>query len=193
MLTPLRTLPELRADNLTGLGCIVDVETTGLAESDEAVEMALLLFGFDRQTGAVLGVVDQYVGLREPTVPISAGAQRVHGISLAQVRGQRLDYDRVESILTRADLLIAHNAPFDRRFVCSLSETAREKPWRCSMSGIDWYGKGFASRGLQQLLTAHRLKTPQAHRALDDVYGVLYLLGSQGPGAAPYLAELLAR
>lgn len=191
MLTPLRTLPDLSPDQQTGLACIIDVETTGLADLDEAVELALLLFGYDRSTGTVLGVVDQYVGLREPSVPISPGAARVHGISAQQVRGQRLDFDRVESMLLRADCLIAHNAPFDRRFVTRLSETAREKEWLCTMTGIDWYGKGFGFRALQRLLAAHQLTTPQAHRALDDVYGVLYLLNTCGPDGVPYLRELL--
>lgn len=178
--------PGLQPDQRTGLACIVDTETTGLTGRDEAIELALVLFAFDRQSGAVLGVVDQYVGLREPTVPISARAFSVHGISADQVRGKRLEHDRVEAILIRAEVIIAHNVSFDRRFVVPLSDTAAEKPWRCSMAGVDWYGKGFRSRALQHLLEQHRITVPQAHRALDDVYGVLHLLAVNG-----YLAELL--
>ncbi|MGE5673405.1 MAG: exonuclease domain-containing protein, partial [Mycobacterium leprae] len=172
----LPALPHFQPDADTGLGCILDTETTGLGSTDEAIELALLLFAYQRSTGTVLGVVDEYAGLREPTVPIQPGAEAVHGISAAEVRGQQLDYLRVESILARAEFIIAHNASFDYRFVCPLSETAKEKPWLCSMTGVDWYGKGFQSRALQRLLGEHKIRLPQAHRAMADVYGVLYLL-----------------
>jgi DNA polymerase III subunit epsilon len=187
---PIQVRRDLKPDHRTGLACIVDVETTGLSSTDEAIELGMVLFAFDRANGTVLGVVDEHVGLREPTVPISRSAMRVHGITPEQVRGQRLDYDRVESILTQTEFLIAHNAGFDRRFVSRLSDTAAEKPWLCSMAGIDWLGKGCPSRRLQDLMAFYRITRPHAHRALDDVYGVLYLLAS-GTRRRPFMAELL--
>ncbi len=180
----------LQSDHLTGLGAIVDVETTGVSHRDEVIEVGLVLFAYHRSTGKLLAQVDEYAGLREPTVPISPWAYRVHRISDEAVRGQRLDFDRIESILTRAEFIIAHNASFDRRFVSPLSDTAREKPWLCSMSGIDWAGKGYRSRGLQPLLAAHRIATETAHRALSDVYAVLHLLAHPQPERT-YLSELL--
>lgn len=185
---PLRR--DLTPDQQTGLACIVDVETTGLSHADEAIELALVLFAFERTTGVILGVVDEYVGLRQPAVPITTGAMAVHGITLQELRGQSLDYDRVEAIVTRAELMIAHNVGFDRRFVTRLSETAARKPWRCTMAGIDWPAKGCPSRRLQDLLRAFRIRMPAAHRALHDVQGVLYLLAS-GPHRRPFLADLL--
>lgn len=187
---PIPTRPDLAPDHRTGLACVVDVETTGLSGQDEAIELGLVLFAFDRASGAILGVVDEYVGLREPTVPINPSAQAVHGISLEQLHGQRLDHDRLEAIFIQSEFLIAHNASFDRRFVSRLSDTAAEKPWLCSMRGIDWLAKGAPSLKLQELLRKYRIATPNAHRALDDVYGVLYLLAS-GTRKRPFLADLL--
>ncbi len=189
--SPLPVRSDLLPDAEVGLACIVDVETTGLSNADEAIELGMVLFAFDRKKYSILAVVDEYVGLREPTVPIGPGAQAVHGISLAQLRGQRLDYDRVERILSQAEVLIAHNASFDRRFVGRLSETAAGKPWLCSMSGINWLRKGCANRRLQDLLVRYKIETPNAHRALDDVYGVLYLLAG-GTKRKTHLAELMA-
>lgn len=187
---PIQVRRDLKPDERTGFACIVDVETTGLSYTDEAIELGMLLFAFDRATGAILGIADEYVGLREPTVPISAGAQAVHGISLEHLRGQRLDHDRVELLLTQAEFIIADNVAFDRRFLTRLSDTAAEKPWLCSMAGVDWRTKGCRSRRLQDLLAMYRITTPSAHRALDDVYGVLYLL-AMGKPECTVMGELL--
>ncbi|HYG58483.1 MAG TPA: exonuclease domain-containing protein [Symbiobacteriaceae bacterium] len=180
----------IRPDGDVGFGCVVDVETTGGSYADEVIELAAVLFAYDRKRGTVLGVVDEYVGLREPGVPINPFAYRVHRLSLDQLRGHRLDYDRVESILLRAEFIIAHNASFDRRFVSALSETAREKAWLCSMRGIDWAGKGYRSRKLSDLLAEHGLERERAHRALDDVRATLALLGVRHQQGT-YLQELL--
>lgn len=186
----LRLRQALRPTPQSGLGCVLDVETTGLSAADEVIELGMVLFRFDRSSAAVLEVVDEYAGLREPAVPITQGAYAVHGISQEQLRGKRLDHQRIEAILNRAEFIVAHNAPFDRRFMAQLSSTAAKKPWFCSMRGVDWYAKGCTSRRLQSLLAHFHVEQPQAHRALNDVYGLLALLNCQVEGQT-ILKELL--
>lgn len=173
---------------------IVDVETTGLnPAADEVVELALVLFSFDPRTGSGIEVLEEYCGLRDPGRPIPPGAMRAHGITDEDVRGRRLDEERIRSILARSHILIAHNVPFDRGFVERLFPEARRLPWLCSMDGIDWRGKGHASKGLQQLLAAHRIDCGAAHRALDDARATLRLLATVQPNGKTYLAELMGR
>lgn len=170
----------------------MDVETTGLGRSDEVVEFAIALFAFDLSSGSAVEIVDHYSGLREPSCAIDPGAQAVHGITATQLRGKRLDEADVERILGRADFLVAHNASFDGRFVTRLFPATRGMKWHCSMNGIDWYSRGFASKGLQELLRAHEVRVERAHRALDDVVEAVNLLGHVDGGTGrPYLAELL--
>ncbi|MBS4029922.1 MAG: hypothetical protein KGZ63_00625 [Clostridiales bacterium] len=177
-----------------GTAVFLDVETTGLSPaSDEVVELALCLFEFSWETGEITQIVERYVGLREPGVPISSQAARVHGLNLAAVRGKRLDDARVNAMLMRAEFLIAHNAPFDRGFVSRLYEICNRKPWACSMSGIDWRGKGFASRGLQNLLRDHGITVNRSHRAEDDVLATLQLLSCKGQDGKSYFYELARR
>lgn len=172
---------------------IVDVETTGLnPAADEVVELAMVLFRFDPRTGSGIEVLDEYCGLRDPGRPIPAGASRAHGITDADVRGRKLDEERVRSILARSHCLIAHNAPFDRGFFERLFPEARRLPWLCSMEGIGWRSKGFLSKGLQNLLAAHRIPPSTAHRALDDARATLQLLATEQPNGKTYLAELIA-
>jgi len=186
-LTPEATDPSWR------LAAFVDVETTGLYpyRGDEVVELAVILFAFDSGLGEIKGIVDEYVGLREPSVPIHPDAAARHRLTLEQLRGQRLDEERVAGLLGRAGLLVAHNVPFDRPFLERLFPACRAKPWLCSMEGIDWYGKGHRSRGLGKLLRDHRIKVEGLHRARADVTAALVLLSQPSRSGGTYFAELL--
>lgn len=176
-----------------GVAGYIDVETTGLSpHREEIVELALVLFAFDRVSAEILGVVDAYVGLREPAKPIPPEAIAVHGITLDQVRGKRLDDAKVAALVERAEFLVAHNAPFDRAFVERLYPFTASKRWLCSMRGIDWRARGFYSRGLQNLLRAHRIPVARAHRGEDDVMAALRLLAMGDASGEPYFRELLS-
>ncbi|MGE5482155.1 MAG: hypothetical protein ACM3VX_04505 [Bacteroidota bacterium] len=86
---------------------------------------------------------------------------------------------------------MAHNATFDRAFVVKLFPSAGEKRWLCSMSGVDWRGKGFSPRKLQELLKAHRIHTGRAYRGEHDVKSSLQLLAYCPRGRRSYFSELL--
>lgn len=190
-----RQLPKLdRVGQGLRVAAYIDVETTGLSPAfDEVVEFAIVLFAFDPVTGDIAGIVDEYVGLRDPGRPIPPEATAVHGIRDADVRGKRLDDRRIRSLIERAEFLVAHNAPFDRGFVERLFPEARGKPWHCSMREVPWKALGFASRGLQKLLAAHDIRVSRAHRGLDDVHGALTLLASAGPSGRCYFRYIVER
>lgn len=177
-----------------GLACFLDVETTGLsAATEEIIELSACLFEFKWDSGEITGIRESYTGLREPGVPITPGAARVHGLRAADLQGRKLDHQRIEAILDAANFIVAHNAAFDRGFIIKLFPVCAQKIWLCSMSGIDWYGKGFASRGLQNLLRRHGIATGKAHRAKADVLGALALLSCRGQDGRRYFLELLEK
>jgi DNA polymerase III subunit epsilon len=174
-------------------GLAIDVETTGLSGRDEIIEFAGVLFAYDANTGTRLDIVDGYTGRREPSVPISPGAWRVHRISLADLTGCRLDERRIRELLQKSDIVVAHNAGFDRRFVVALIPEASQKPWLCTMNGIAWRSKGVASRRLDDVLGTYHLSRSQPHCATSDAMAVAELLALIDPGTGrPFLAELLA-
>ncbi|HPF21703.1 MAG TPA: exonuclease domain-containing protein, partial [Syntrophomonas sp.] len=174
------------------LGAIVDVETTGFSpDRDEIVELCIILFCVNHH--GVAEIVDAYTGLREPVNGINAAAARVNGIGWADVCGRDLDHQRVNELIRRAEFFIAHNASFDRGFVTRLYPQAAYKHWYCSMSGINWRGKGYPNRRLQDLLTWHGIRPDRQHRAEDDVRATLALLNHCQSSGRTYLAELLER
>jgi len=186
---PVPTLDRNKLPLGARLAALVDVETTGLSpESDGIVEFAGTLFAFEEATGQVLGQVYEYSSLNDPGIPISPGAARVNRLSDQMVRGHRLDNRRVDSLLSEAEFIIAHNAEFDRGFVSRVSPVAAIKPWRCSMAEIGWVG--CSSVALQQLLRHHGITPSEAHRALDDVRCALQLLATQDSSGNPYLLQL---
>jgi DNA polymerase-3 subunit epsilon len=157
---------------------IIDVETTGLTNNDEIIELAAILFEYDDQTKKVGKILDTYSGLREPRCPISPQAQKINRITDEMVIGQKLDDQRIQFMLASSDLVIAHNAKFDRSFLARLYPEFSAKTWRCSMTDIDWAHKGHAFQSLEKLAKDHEIKIGRgkAHRALGDCETVYNLL-----------------
>ena len=177
-----------------GIAGFVDVETTGLSpHSDEIIELALCLFKFKWATGEIVGIVDEYVGLREPGRGIPRRATAVHGICDCDVEGKCLDMEIVESMIHKAEFLVAHNASFDRGFMIKLFQICQTKHWLCSMRGIRWRERGFSRMALQTLLNEHGIKVSRAHRAEDDVKASIRLLSLRDASGGIYFGELLQR
>jgi len=172
--------------------CIVDTETTGFfPANDDLIELGLVLFEFDSITGEVGDILVEFSGLHDPGREIPYGATQAHGMTWDDVRGHQLDHSQVRAIFASAAILIAHNARFDRGFVTKLYPEVAHSEWRCSMDGIPWRTKGFASKGLQQLLSRHGLLVETAHRALDDARNTLRLLSHRQLDGRTYLVDLL--
>lgn len=186
--------PEWQKQNADTLrvGAVLDVETTGLRHGEDSIiEIAIRLFGFNRATGEVLGLLDSYTSFQDPGRPLSPEIIQLTGITDELLKGHKIDWNQVNKVLDRAHVIIAHNARFDRPFVDKLSETSQHKIWACSHKQIDWSRHGFTSSKLELLNIYHGFFT-DSHRALNDVDALLYLLSLQQERTqSPYLLELL--
>lgn len=156
-------------------GVIIDTETTGLrSDRHEVIEIGAVAFTFDA-TGRIGDVVDVYGGLQQPGDVIPAEITRLTGITDEMVAGQRIDLARLEALVTPADLVIAHNAAFDRPFCEKLSPVFCHKAWACSVAEIDWAARGFEGSKLGYLIgQAGYFHT--GHRAVDDCFALLEVL-----------------
>lgn len=170
---------------------VLDTETTGMSKQDEIIEIAVKSMAVDPETGRVIRWVDEYVGLQEPTVPVSAGAASVHGLTTDILMGTSFDIGRLNAIIWPAKFIIAHNAPFDRGFVERQLPSLRHTMWRCSIRDINWKAAWEGSKSLQTLLEAHGISAKAAHRAMDDVRCLVELLCKPAPDGDPYMKQIV--
>lgn len=155
---------------------VLDTETTGLQHrSDKIIELAMLLVQVDTATGLPWGPVEVFEGFEDPGMPIPEVAQQVTGISDGMVKGQRLDEVQVAALVARADLVVAHNAGFDRPFVEARFPVFADKAWACSFADIDWKAAGAGSSKLGSLAQDQGWFY-DAHRAQVDCHALLQVL-----------------
>jgi DNA polymerase-3 subunit epsilon len=172
---------------------VLDTETTGLESArDRVIELALLRVDVDTATGRPAGPVQVYDGLEDPGRPIPAAITDITGITDAMVAGQRLDEARVAELLQGVDLVVAHNAGFDRPFVEARLPAFAQVPWACSFADLDWKALGQGSAKLESLAAACGWFY-DAHRAETDCHALLAVLaqpqGRFGPAQARAAAE----
>lgn len=177
-----------------GVAGFIDLETTGLDPyEDEIIEISIAIFRFDWETGEILEIIDEYTGMREPSVPIKKAASEVHGIYRRHVKAKSIDEDRLKGVLQKCGgILIAHNAEFDKGFFDNIAKTDPPIAWYCSMKGIDWKKHGYRSKSLHFLLSAHGIEIEKAHRAGHDVRAAIALLQKKNKQGEYYLKELLS-
>jgi DNA polymerase-3 subunit epsilon len=162
-------------------GIVLDTETTGLnSAQDRVIELGMLAFEFDPVTGVVYRVSEVFDELEDPGFPIPPETIAVHHITDEMVKGQRIDDARVTAFLKDAEVVIAHNAAFDRPFVEARWPLFEQLNWACSIKDIDWREEGFGSAKLEYLLSTQGYFY-EAHRAEADCWALLELLNQVLP------------
>ena len=163
--------PEPAAATAAAPGCpqlllILDTETTGLdPQRDQCIEVGAVLF--DVAHRAVLSQVSFLLPCDDNP------ARPVNGIDPAVTR-QPQPWPQAlqcfEAMLAAADLVVAHNAAFDRQWFGLGPLPAITKPWLCSMEDLRWPAdKRLRSNpSVRDLALAYGVPVWAAHRALTD-------------------------
>jgi DNA polymerase-3 subunit epsilon len=145
---------------------ILDTETTGLdPQRDRCIELGAVLFDLPRRS-----VLSQ-VSLLLPCEQNSA--QAVNGIDpelTQQPQPWQQGLQWFEALLASADLVVAHNAAFDRQWFGMAPLPAIDKPWLCTMEDIRWPADRNlrANPSVRDLALAYSVPVWAAHRALTD-------------------------
>jgi DNA polymerase III subunit epsilon len=174
------------------IGVAVDVETTGLDhEKDQIIELAIQRFRFDA-LGRVTQLGKARVWREDPGVPLDPRITMLTGLTDEDLAGAAIDEAAAVEILDSADIIVAHNAAFDRPFVDRRLPAITEKPWACSMAELDWLELGFDGRALVHLVTQCGWFY-EGHRAENDILALIYLLAHAQPDGDTILSRLITR
>ena len=145
---------------------LLDCETTGLqVGTDELCEIGAVLFSVPHRA-----VLQQLSFL----LPIAAnGAQEINGIDpvlTQQPQPWQQGLQWFESLLAVADVVVAHNAAFDRQWFGTAPLPVIEMPWLCSMEDIRWPADRHlrSNPSVRDLALAYSVPVWAAHRALTD-------------------------
>jgi len=140
-----------------------DIETTGLEPGlDKIVEIGAVKF--DK-----MGIIARFSALINPGMPMPKEAERVNNISDKMLRGKPLLEEVFPDFIRfiQGTMLVAHNAPFDLGFIrCQAPFLANPVVDTLEISRELF--PGFRSYSLQNLASALRIGTRNAHRAEDD-------------------------
>jgi len=156
--------------------CFLDLETTGSnKETSKIIEFAGKLTAIDKNNGELIGIIDSYQSFNDPEEPISQEITRITGITDEDVEGHSLNWGIISQIMHDADIIVAHNASFDRAFMDRYLPLSKDKVWVCSVNDINWAERGFNARGQEILCIWHGFYY-ESHRAMYDVDALIHLV-----------------
>ena len=145
---------------------IVDTETTGLhADTDHCLEVGAILFSVSsRQVLAQVSFL----------LPVESNpAEAINRIPASVTRmpqpwQQGLVY--FQELMNSADLLVAHNASFDRQWFGRGVLPSASRPWLCTLEDVRWPSERQlrARPSVIDLALAYGVPVWSAHRALTD-------------------------
>jgi len=175
------------------VGIVIDTEATGLdTAKDKIIELGFVVFEYDAGSGFIFKILHTYDAFEDPGEPLSDIVKQITGIDDAMVAGQTLDEDDANAWLQKADLIIAHNAAFDRQMLERRLPIVKQANWACTFNDICWQDEDISSLKLDYI--AYKLGFFfDGHRAVNDAQATLHLLSKTLPNSGTLaMSALLA-
>ncbi len=153
---------------------ILDIETTGGQYNEEGIT-EIAIYKFDGHE-----VVDQFISLVNPEIPIQPFVVKLTGINNAMLRSAPKFYEVAKRIIeiTEGCIVVAHNASFDYRIL--QTEFRRlgfkfKKPTLCTVELSKKLLPGHVSYSLGKLVRALGIPMADRHRASGDAMATVKL------------------
>jgi len=164
------------------IGVFLDIEATGLSHSnDKLIELGMVKFEYT-EDGRIFRLLDEFSSYQDPNKPIPEYITELTGINDDTVRGRQIDETEVADYLQNIDLIIAHNAQFDRTFFEMTFPAIPPKAWGCSMYDIDWRFEGISSHKLEYIAYKYNFFF-EGHRAIIDCLAGIHILAQELPNS----------
>ena len=173
------------------IGIYLDTEATGLdPDKEKIIELAMVPFEYD-DDGHIYRVLPEYDALQDPGIAIPEFITSITHINDEMVKGQAIDWETVSDMLSSADLVVAHNARFDRPFVENSLDDFKKIAWACSIADVNWNEEGFEGVKLEYLAYKYGFFY-EGHRATIDCQAGIEILSQTLPASGePVLKRLI--
>jgi len=163
------------------IAIFLDTETTGTdVDHDQIIELGMVAFEYNSDSGKIYRILSEFNELEEPTIDISEEASKVHGISMEMLKGKKINDDDVMKFISKAGIILAHNATFDRQITEKRFPFFSDKYWGCSMRDVSWKENGHKTRVLEFLAYKYGYFF-EGHRATIDCLAAIHLLSKKLP------------
>ena len=173
------------------IAVFLDVEATGLSyATDKMIELGMVKFEYT-EDGRIFRLLDEFSGYQDPGLPIPEAITKLTCITDDMVKGHRINVNEIDSYLNNVDIIIAHNAQFDRTFFEITFPAIPSKAWGCSMYDIDWKFEDISSHKLEYIAYKYNFFF-EGHRAIIDCLAGIHILAQELPNSQqPVLKQLL--
>lgn len=185
----LAPMPAGGADVVVG---VIDCETTGLSAQDDAmIEFAIVKMALCAD-GVLVDIAPPVAMLEDPGRLLPPEIEAITGITDAMLKGERIADESMQPLLNDVDVLVSHNARFDRGFLVRRFPWIAH-PWACTLVDINWRDYGLEGRALGHLLASAGHFNSLGHRAGPDAWALACLLAHCNEDGRTIAAELIAR
>ena len=162
---------------------VLDIETASkepeeqlVIKNQHVIELCMVNIIVDSVRGQVLKIEKALNQLSQPGFKLHPLTTELTGITDVDLKNKLIDEELTIRFVENSDLVIAHNASFDKPILCKEIEYFLEKNWACSCKGdINWDNYGMPSKSLKYLLF-EKGYFYNAHRATPDVFALIQLL-----------------
>ena len=157
------------------IGVFLDIEATGLLYSrDKLIELGMVKFEYT-EDGRIFNLLEEFSSYQDPDIPIPGHITKLTGISDDMVKDHSVDESAVSEYLKDVDIIIAHNAQFDRAFFETTFPNIAPKSWACSMRDINWNEENINSLKLEYIAYRYGFFF-EGHRAIIDCLVGIHIL-----------------
>ncbi len=154
----------------------LDTETTGLStNTEQIIELGMVSASFSPSQKKLVSIDRIFSEYEDPGKPIPEEISKLTGITDQDVKGQKINDTAVKETLDGIELIVAHNAGFDRPFFEKRFPDLENKKWACSLKGVDWKSFDISNHRQEELL--HGIGYfYEAHRASIDCLALAWFM-----------------
>lgn len=157
------------------IGVFLDIEATGLSyATDKLIELGMVKFEYT-EDGRIFNLLEEFNSYQDPKIPIPKHITKLTGITDDMVKDHSIENSKVAEYLEDVDIIIAHNAQFDRAFFETTFPNTPPKAWACSMSDIHWKDEDISSFKLEYIAYRYNFFY-EGHRAITDCLAGIHIL-----------------